>query len=470
MATDELCFQSLSQLSARLAAGDLSPVALTQAYLERIARLDAHLNSYITVTAELALQQAREAEAQLRRYGPRSPLHGIPLALKDLIATRDIPTTGGARVLEHVLPDHDAAVVERLRAAGAVLLGKLNLNEFATLVPSARYGPVRNPWHPEHSPGGSSSGSGAAVAAGLCAAALGTDTGGSIRLPAALCGIVGLKPTYGRVSLFGVIPLAWSLDHVGPMARSVRDVALLLQVLAGPDARDLACSEAPVPSYTAGLHGDLAGLRLGVPKAFFADFTDAEVRRAFDAAVGVLQEAGAQVEEVALPDLSEAWAIAQVIINAEAYVWHAPSLQRQAADYGPQVRAFLERGRDILATDYVRAQQARARLRRDVLAACAHVDALLTPGALVPAPPLEARTVRLAGREVRLLPALVSATCPFNLTGQPALTLPCGFSATGLPLALQIVGKPFAEATVLRIGDAYEARSDWHRRRPPLPA
>jgi aspartyl-tRNA(Asn)/glutamyl-tRNA(Gln) amidotransferase subunit A len=468
MAANALCFQSISQLSTLLAQGDVSPVELTQAYLDRIHAVDASLNSFITLTAEQARRQAQEAEAELRRTGPRSPLHGIPLAHKDIVATRGIATTCGSRVLRDAIPSEDATVIARLQEAGSILLGKLNMNEFATIVPSQYFGPVHNPWRHGYSPGGSSSGSGAAVAAGLCAGALGTDTGGSIRIPAALCGIVGLKATHGRISLHGVTPLAWSLDHVGPMTRTVADAALMLQVLAGADEGDLFSSDVPVPDYTARLTGGIHGLRLGVPKSFFPDLTDPEVQRAFTAAVEVLGGLGAHIEEVILPDLTDAWPAAEVIINSEANVWHAPYLQTRAEDYGPQVRKFLDRGTSTLATDYVRAQHARARLRRDMLAACRSVDALLTPGALIPAPPLEARTVMLAGREVKLLPAMVSATSPFNLTGQPALTVPCGFSTSGLPLALQIVGKPFDEVTVLQIGHAYEVHTSWHTQRPPV--
>jgi aspartyl-tRNA(Asn)/glutamyl-tRNA(Gln) amidotransferase subunit A len=468
MAANELCFQSISQLSERIKKREISPVEVTQAYLNRIQEVDSQLNSYITVTAGRALQEAKEAEAQISQNRHLGPLHGIPLAHKDIVATQGIKTTCGSKVLKDYVPDYDATVIERLRAAGAVLLGKLNMNEFATIVPSPFFGRVNNPWGLEHSPGGSSSGSGVAVAMGLCAGSLGTDTGGSIRIPAALCGIVGLKATHGRISLFGVTPLAWSLDHIGPMTRTVKDAALMLQALAGYDTRDWVSSEAAVSDYTARLTAEIKGLRLGVPTHFFPDYTDPEVKNAFTAAVQVLAGLGAHIEEVQLPALEEAWSMAQVLINGEANVWHQPYLQRQAEDYAPEVRKFLERGRPTLATDYVKAQQAKARLRQEMMAVFASVDALLTPGALIPAPPHSARSVMIAGREVKLLQALVSATSPFNLTGQPALTVPCGFSASGLPLALQIVGKPFDEATVLQVGHAYEVHTSWHEKRPPM--
>lgn len=470
MTGNDVCDLSLAQLAVQIKKRTLSPVEVTQAYLDRIQAIDPQLNSYLTVTAEQALQEAKTAEASLYSHAPCGPLHGIPLAYKDIIATKGVATTCASRVLKDFVPQSDATVIERLRAAGAVMLGKLNMNEFATIIPSPFFGRVSNPWNLAHTPGGSSSGSGAAVAAGLCAGSLGTDTGGSIRIPAAFCGIVGLKATHGRVSLHGVIPLAWSLDHVGPMTRTVHDAALLLHVLAGYDPQDLASCEVPVVDYRAQLRGEVSDLRLGIPARFFPDLTDPEVDAAFTAAVRVLEGLGARIEEVQLPPLDNAWSLAQVIINGEAYAWHEPYLQTQAEDYAPQVRKFLERGRETLATEYVKAQRARAQLRRDVLALFRRIDALLTPGGLIPPPPHDVRAVTLQGREVNLLTALISPTCPFNLTGQPALTVPCGFTHAGLPLALQIVGRPFDEATVLRIGHAYEVHTTWHARRPLLSA
>jgi len=468
MAANELCFLSISQLAEQIKTRTVSPVEATRAYLDRIQALDAKLNSYITVTAERALQEARTAEEQIRSGTYLGPLHGVPLAHKDIIATKGIKTTCASKVLKDAVPDYDATVIERLRAAGSILLGKLNMNEFATITPSPYFGRVNNPWNLAHNPGGSSSGSGVAVAAGLCAGSLGTDTGGSIRIPAAFCGIVGLKATHGRISLFGVTPLSWSLDHVGPMTRTVKDAALMLQALAGHNAHDLGASEAPVSDYTTKLTGDIKGLRLGIPARFFPDYTDPEVKNAFAAAVKVLIGLGAQVEEITLPSLDEAWPTAQVIMNGEANVWHEPYLQTQAEDYAPQVRKFLERGKPTLATDYVKAQRAKARLRQEMLTALAGVDVLLTPGELIPPLPHDARSATINGREVSLMAALISATCPFNLTGQPALTLPCGFTTSGLPIALQIVGKPFDETTVLRVGHAYEVHTPWHERRPSV--
>lgn len=469
MKADELCFLSISQLAERIQQRQLSPVEVTRTYLERIQTIDSQLNSYLTVTAERALHEAKAVEEQIQKGNYLGLLHGIPLAHKDIVATKGIKTTCASKVLKDNVPGEDATVLGRLHAAGAILLGKLNMNEFATISPSVYFGRVNNPWRLAHNPGGSSSGSGAAVAAGLCAGSLGTDTGGSIRIPAAFCGIVGLKATHGRISLQGVTPLSWSLDHVGPMTRTVRDAALMLQVIAGYDPDDLGSSETPAPDYTAKLHQDIKGLKLGVPRSFFPNYTDPEVKQAFDAAVKMLAGLGARIEEVTLPPLENVWTqIALPILNAEANTWHEPYLQNQAEDYGPTVRKFLERGKNTSAIEYVKAQRAKARFRREALAACGGVDALLTPGELIPPPLHEARSVAINGKEVSLMSALISATCPFNLTGQPALSIPCGFSTSGLPLALQIVGKPFDEATVLQVGYAYEAHTEWHNQRPAI--
>ena len=469
MANTDLCYLSIAQLAEQLRKKALSPVDITQAYLDRIAAVDGSLNSYLTVTAERALHEAKQAEAEIAANSYRGPLHGIPLAHKDIVATNGILTSCASKVLSQHIPNYDGTVIERLHSAGAILLGKLNMNEFATMLPSLHFGRVNNPWNRAHSPGGSSSGSGAAVAAGLCAGSLGTDTGGSIRIPAAFCGIVGLKATHGRVSIYGVTPLAWSLDHIGPLTRTVKDAALMLQVVAGYDPRDLVSRNMPVADYAAKLTGDIAGLRLGVPKQFFPQYTDPEVKTAFAAAVAVLSRLGARIEEVDLPALDDAWsATAQVILNGEANAWHEPYLNAQAADYGPGVRKFLERGKATSAIEYVRAQRAKTQLTRDMEAAVAALDALITPGELVPPPLHDARTATIAGREVSLMAALISATCPFNLTGQPALTIPCGFTRSQLPLALQIVGKAFDEATILQIGHAYEQQTNWHQQRPPV--
>ncbi len=468
MANVELCHQPISEQANLIARREISPVDITNAYLDRIESIDVSLNCFLTVTADRARQEAKIAEAEIARHGPRGALHGISLAHKDIAVTKGINTTCGSKVLANYIPDYDATVIERLHAAGASLLGKLNMHEFATLVPSPYFGPTQNPWQSGYNPGGSSSGSGAAVAAGLCAGALGTDTGGSIRIPAAYCGIVGLKATHGRISLHGVIPLAWSLDHIGPMTRTVKDAAIMLQALAGYDPRDPGSRDVQVDDYVTPLDGDIRGLRLGIPSHFFPDTIDPEVGQAVETAVEVLSGLGASVETVSLPDLEHAWNTVQTLINGEANVWHESYLKNQGEDYSPQVRTFLERGQPTLATDYIKAQQAKTQLRQEMLTACGNIDALLTPGALTPALPLGTRSVMIEDREVSLLRAIVSATSPFNLTGQPALTLPCGSSDAGLPLALQIIGKPFDEVTVLRVGHAYETHTAWHQQFPQI--
>ena len=469
MERDTLCFLTIAQLSELLQRRAVSPVEVTQAYLERIQKLNPKLNSYLTITTERALQDAKTAETRIRKGGSMGPLDGVPLAHKDIFSTKGIKTTCASKILKDFVPDSDATVMERLQKAGAVLLGKLNMHEFATVSPSVHFGRVTNPWAADRGAGGSSSGSGAAVAAGLCAGSLGTDTAGSIRIPSAMNGTVGLKPTYGRVSLNGAFPLSQSLDHAGPITRSVKDAAILLQAVAGYDPRDALSSKAPVPDYTAKLTGDIRGLTLGVPESFFPEYTDPEVKKAFDAAVTLLSGLGARVEEVALPALDNVWVeIGMKISMPEAYVWHEPYLQKQAGDYGQYVRQYLDSGKAVTAKDYIKAQQARAQLRQDMLAAIAGVDVLLMPGQLIPTPLMTERSLTVNGKEVGLSLVIISTTGPFNITGQPALMMPCGFIASGLPFSLQIVGKPFDEATVLQVGYAYEAHTSWHERRPPV--
>ncbi|HLI27288.1 MAG TPA: amidase [Chloroflexota bacterium] len=473
MSDEQLAFLPLTALARQLERRALSPVEVTELFLARIARYDPALRAYITVTAEAALAAARAAEQEIRAGRYRGPLHGVPLAIKDLFWTAGVRTTAGSRILADFVPAEDAAAVARLRAAGAVLLGKTNLEEFAfgatTINP--HYGACRNPWDRERIAGGSSGGSAAAVVAGLCAAALGSDTGGSIRQPAALCGLVGLKPTYGRVSRHGAIPLSWAQDHVGPMTRTVRDAALLLQVLAGPDDRDPACSAAPVPDYTATLDAGVRGLRLGVPSEFFWERVDPEVERAVRAAIEVLAGLGARVEPLAFPYWPATAAAGATILYAEAAAYHAEWLRTRPQDYGPAVRNRLRVGTTLLALDYLQAQRARAVLVREAQALFARYDALLTPTVPLPAPRQDADQIRWPdGTREDMRAATLRFTRPFNLLGLPAISVPCGFTASGLPIGLQVVGRPFDEPTVLRVAGAYEAATDWTQRRPPLDA
>jgi len=469
VALDELTRLSIAEAGEQLRRRSLSPVELTRAYLERIQRQDRDLLAYITVLSAEALAAAAAAEEEIARGHYRGPLHGIPIALKDLVLTRGIRTTCGSRILRDWVPDADATVAARLTEAGAVLLGKLNMHEFAygpTGV-NPHYGTPRNPWDPQRMPGGSSSGSAVAVAAGLCAGALGTDTGGSIRIPATLCGLVGLKPTYGRVSRAGVIPLAWSLDHVGPMTRTVTDAALLLQVLAGRDPADPSTADVPVPDYRRAMQEEVRGLRLGLPKHLFFERLDPEVRGAVHAAARSLEGLGASIQEVPLSRIQHAGPASFAIIAAEATAYHEHYLKTRAAEYGADVRARLMTGQFILAGHYLKAQRARQIIRADVDAALQQVDALLFPTTPIAAPPLDAREVTVDGHTEDVRGWLIRCTRPINVTGHPALSVPCGLTAGGLPIGLQLVGRHFDEATLLRMAHAFEAVSPMRGRRPP---
>jgi aspartyl-tRNA(Asn)/glutamyl-tRNA(Gln) amidotransferase subunit A len=470
VAPDELTHLSIAEAAEQIRCRALSPVELTRAYLDRIQRHDGDLQSYITVLRAEALAAATAAEQEIARGGYRGPLHGVPVALKDLVMTRGIRTTCGSRILREWIPDADATVVTRLGAAGAILLGKLNMHEFAygpTGV-NPHYGTATNPWDRARMPGGSSSGSGVAVAASLAAAALGTDTGGSVRIPASLCGIVGLKPTYGRVSRAGVIPLAWSLDHVGPMTRTVEDAAILLHTLAGRDPADPSTADVPVRDYRRALETRIRGLRLGLPRDLFFEHLDPEVRAAVLGAARSLEGLGLAVEEVPLPRISHAVPASFAIITAEATAYHEGYLRTHAAEYGADVRARLMSGQFVLATQYLKAQRARQVIRSDVDAVLRHLDALLLPTTPIPAQPLEAREVTVDGVTEDVRWWLVRCTRPINVTGHPALSLPCGFTAGGLPIGLQLVGRYFDEATLLCIGHAFEGLSPIKGRRPPL--
>ena len=461
MAAADLCWLGIGELGRRYRAREVSPVDVATAHLAAIEKLDKTLNSYVTVTADRALADARVAETAIRA-GNAGPLAGIPIAYKDLYATRGILTTGGSALLADWVPDHDSTCVTRLQQAGMVMLGKLTTPEFAFGIqfPGHRFPPARNPWNIDHIPGGSSSGSGAALAAGLAVGALGSDTGGSIRGPAAFCGIVGLKPTYGRVSRAGVLTLSWTLDHTGPMARSVEDCALMLQALAGYDAADPASSREPVTDYTASLRQGIRGLKVGIPRDYFFHDINAEVGKAFESAMGTLKELGAEVREVKIPSIWAAPAF-MVIMLTEAFSYHARDLRERPHLYGDVLREKLMAGGLFTADEYVQAQRLRARLRGDMHRVLADVDVLATPTAPVTAPAFSAVLDPN-------FPFARSNMAPFNMSGLPTLALPCGFAANGLPVSLQLSGRPFDEATILRAGHAYEQATDWHRRRPSV--
>ena len=457
----------VAEMGRRLRAGEVSSEALARAALARVAAADGALHAFITVTAERALADARRADAELAAGRDRGPMHGVPYALKDIYDTAGIRTTCHSKLREQVVPGEDSAVAARLREAGGVLLGKLATHEFAIGGPSfdLPFPPARNPWNHEHFTGGSSSGSGAAIASGMTRIALGSDTGGSIRGPAAYCGIAGIKPTYGRVSRRGVFPLSYTLDHCGPLARSVEDAAICLQVVAGHDPLDPGSADAPVADFRAGLEAGVAGLRIGVPRHFFAKAEGAtpEAVAAVDRVVALLREAGALVEDVALPDYALFNACGRVILASEAFAIHEADLRARLADYGRFAMQRFVVGATVTAADLVQAFRLRRELADGVDAALGRHDVLLTACTLAAAPRLD----EMGDTTVR--PSPVQAL-PFNVTGHPALSVPAGLGSTGLPLAVQVAGRAFDEATVLRIGRAIERLSGWEGVPFPQPA
>jgi len=448
---------TIQQAAADLRARKRSSLELTQEALDSIARLDGQLNAFITVMTQSALTRARRMDQELGAGRDRGPLHGIPVALKDVFSTRGVRTTCGSRIFADYVPDHDAAVVEKLEEAGAVMLGKTNMHELAYGVTSVNphYGAVHNVWDQERIAGGSSGGSAVAVAAGMVYMAMGTDTGGSIRIPASFCGMVGLKPTYGRVSRYGVVPLDFSLDHMGPITRSVGDAALALEAVAGYDPRDPSSSRRPAGRYLPGERAGLDGLRIGMPGDDLLEGADAEVVAALRAAGKTAESLGAQLVQAPLPSLDELSAIGRVILLVEAAAILERDLGRRA-DFGADVLALLDQGRLIPATDYVNAQRLRRLKCREFSAIWRDVDCLFTPTTPVPAPRIGETTLELGGKPVDVRLAATRFVRPFNVLGWPALSAPCGSSSRGLPLGLQIVGKNFDEATILRVGAALE--------------
>lgn len=466
MTSTELAYLSVTEASNGLRRKEFSPVELARTCLERIEAIDGKLHSFITINADMALEQARIAEQELHAGINKGPLHGIPIALKDLYATKDLRTTCHSAVFQDWVPDHDATTVANLREVGTILLGKLGMHEFAFGGPSvdAPFPAVRNPWHMAHIPGGSSSGSGAALAAGLCLGSLGSDTGGSIRTPSSHCGVVGIKPTYGRVSRHGVVPLSWSLDHCGPMTRSVEDCAIFLQAIAGYDPMDPASANVSVPDFRAALKDEIKGLRVGVPRANWFNENrgiDPETERCFSNALKTLEDLGAIVVEIDGRPFSLARKANQTILVAEAYTYHEKRLQQAPEKFGSSVRRRMLEGAFLSAADYITALRARTVLNEQICAKFSRVNVFATP--TVPRPP-EAFEA-LDPNEQNLRP---NFTNPFNLTGLPAISVPCGFTSFNLPVGLQIVTRPFEEATAFRVAYAYEQATDWHSRRPKL--
>jgi aspartyl-tRNA(Asn)/glutamyl-tRNA(Gln) amidotransferase subunit A len=471
--TTDVLFLSAREQGALIRAKKLSPVELTDAYLARIESLNPRTNAFITVTGEVARRQAAEAEREIARGRYRGPLHGIPYAPKDILATKGILTTNGSKVTATIVPDYESTITDRLARAGAVLAGKLNLLEFAmgSGVVSG-FGPSRNPWDLTRSPAGSSSGSGTALAAAMVPLSIGTDTGGSIRGPANFCGIVGLKQTYGRVSRYGVTTLAWSLDHAGPMTRTVADAALMLQAIAGHDPLDPSTTADPVPDYSRALTGDIRGVRVGVPARFFADGLAPEIDRAYRAALKTMQGLGAALVDVDVPHAEYATNAGWIVAMAEAAAFHEQRLATSPQLFDPIVRERLDAARFYPATDYIKAQRVRTLLMQEMATVFTLCDVMAVPGgAALPGllePPDAAGTDVKPGSKASRFRG--GTTFLGNMTGLPALVLPCGFSTgpPALPIGLQLYGRAFDEASIFRVGHAYEQATDWHKRRPPL--
>src|SRR5882724_9334301 len=481
---------TIDALAARFRGGEATPSDATRDYLARIEALDPGIRAFMTVTRDVALAQAAEADARFKAGAPRGPLDGVPIALKDLFCTRGIPTACGSKILERFVPPYDATVYQRLRAAGAVLLGKLNMDEFAmgSSTENSAYFTTRNPWDLGRVPGGSSGGSSAAVAAGLAAASLGTDTGGSIRQPAAFCGVVGLKPTYGRVSRYGLVAFASSLDQIGPFAKDVEDAALVLQAIAGRDPMDSTSAAVPVPDYAAGLGQGVEGLRVGIPAEYFIEGLDPEVETAVRAAIEILKGLGAKTESVSLPHTEYGLSAYYVIGPAEAssnlarydgvkYGLRVPGARdlidmysrTRGAGFGAEVKRRVMLGTYALSAGYYdayygKAQKVRTLVQRDFQKAFERVDVIV-------APTTPSAAFRTGEKEDPLQMYLNDVfTIPVNLAGLPGVSIPAGFTQTGLPIGLQMIGKAFDEATLLRTAKAYEAATPWRERRPELVA
>jgi aspartyl-tRNA(Asn)/glutamyl-tRNA(Gln) amidotransferase subunit A len=473
----DLPFLPIEELAPLLRRRKVSPVELARACLARLEKLDSFLNAYITVTAERALAEARRAEREIRRGHDRGPLHGIPISLKDNVYTRGVRTTAGSKILAGFVPDEDAVVAQRLFAAGAVLLGKTNLHEFAygVTTENPHYGAARNPWDAARIPGGSSGGSAVAMAAGMCAASVGSDTGGSIRIPAAHCGIVGLKPTFDAVSVNGIVPLSLSLDHAGPLARTVGDALLLFDALAPATRAARQRSEAA----RAGLKRaavqpkakkPLRGVVLGRPREYFFEQVDAEVQQAVERAARACEALGARITEVSLPRLHDMTEPSTHMALAEARAWHQSQgwFPARAADYGEDVRKRLEMGADVRAVDYIESLRLKALLTAEMRGVFRNVDAIVAPVTPVAATLIGQKVALCGGQEEPVRAALLRLNRPANFTGLPAISVPCGFTRGGLPMGLQLIGQPFGECDLCAMARAYEQAHEWHQAHPPL--
>ena len=459
---------NLQEIAKALRKRTVSSVELASDSLRRVASLDPKLKAFITVTAELAKSQAQQADQELLDGKDRGPLHGIPVAVKDVFCTRGIRTTCGSKLFADHIPQHDAAVVERLRAAGAVMVGKTNMHELAYGVTSTNphFGTVRNPWDLDRIAGGSSGGSGSAVAAGMVPMAMGSDTGGSIRIPASFCGTVGLKPSFGRVSRYGVLPLDFSLDHMGPLTQCVRDAALTLSAIAGFDPRDETCSRRPIEPYLPSEPISIQGLRIGLPENFYFERVSPSVAEAVRRAARLAEEAGAVVVSLRVPDIGQLNTVGRVILLSEASATMERYLH-QREDFGPDVLALLDQGRLFPATDYINAQRVRRSLQQEFQTVWKQVDCLFTPTTPTTAPRIGQSTIDLDGEEdVRI--ASTRLARGINVLGLPALSLPCGFDEVGLPIGLQIIGPGFTEPLILKVGAVLEDALNLTQRHPVL--
>ncbi len=474
MSPNEIPYLSATELGGRIANREISPLEAVDAYIARIGEVDKKLNAYITVRADEAREEARQAGEEIARGESRGPLHGVPVGVKDQIYVKGVRNSDGSKIRADFVPDFDATVVANLRRAGAVILGKLNMSEFAMGDPiSSYYGAAHNPWDLERNPGTSSTGSGAATAGFLCATSLGEDTGGSIRGPAANCGLVGIRPTWGRVSRYGVDGACWSIDTIGPISRTVTDCAATIGAIAGYDPNDPYTGRVPVPDYQAALTGNIRGLKVGVVKELMdpAVGLDSQTREAVEAAIQVLAELGAEVREVSLPLAHQTGVIVRTITHTERVSLRPEWLRERPEDYHVNTRIAFMTGNLIPGQVYYKAQKLRAIVRRQVLDLLDEVDVLVQPTSSGPAGKLDFTTGVASKEEAARALAEGSFRGPYSLSGAPALSIPCGYTSDGdgaLPLALQIAGRPFAEVTVFNVAYAYEQATPWHNRKPPI--
>ncbi len=471
MDSTEIPFLPATELSALIRSGDVSPVEAAEAYLDRIGQIDGKLNSYITVCRDEALAEAQQAEKEIAAGNYRGPMHGLPVAVKDQFYTKGIRTTGGSAILKDLVPNEDATVVAKLKAAGSVLLGKLNMSEYAMGDAFFHpFGTPHNPWDLSRNPGTSSSGSGAATAAFLCATSLGEDTGGSIRGPASFCGLVGIRPSWGRVSRYGVLGASWSMDTVGPISRTTADCAMTLGAIAGYDPKDPSTWDVPVPDYLSMLTGEIRGLKVGViQERVDTEAVDPEVRDNVVQAIAVLGELGADIQEVSIPLIVHSAAISNTIILTDAAGVHRQGIDEHLGEYDHNIQIRLLVGSIIPAQAHQKAVKLRQVLRQQILDALEKVDVLVMPTSSIPASPIPTKAG--IGSKQEVLDGLAgrrSFTAPFNVANTPALSINCGFTSQQLPVGFQIAGKPFDEGTLFRVAHAYEQATDWHTRRPPI--